>query len=250
MLHQNSLTQGKLHWLFGGPTRRLSPWARAVRHDMSGARRLDIIAAYFAPSLGMLRRMAKVARRGEVRLRRRFSVLAAVLTVLVLVILASSFLRLTMYEEAFGFTRIRTYVHVFMGWLALLLVAQLVLEFRSRLRYFAAALLVAAVGFALTLQLINVDGLIARQNIARAATGESVDGDYLANVSLDAVPALVEAARAATPAMRERINGQLACHAEALSQDRAWQSTTLSVLRARSALGDYDLAGARCSSSY
>lgn len=68
MLHQNSLTQGKLHWLFGGPTRRLSPWARAVRHDMAGARRLDIIAAYFAPSLGMLRRMARVARRGEVRL--------------------------------------------------------------------------------------------------------------------------------------------------------------------------------------
>ena len=68
MLHQSSHTQGKLHWLFGGPTRRLSPWARAVRHDMAGARRLDIIAAYFAPSLGMLRRMAKVARRGEVRL--------------------------------------------------------------------------------------------------------------------------------------------------------------------------------------
>ena len=68
MLHQHSVTEGKLHWLFGGPTRRLSPWARAVRRDMIDARRLDIVAAYFAPAQAMLRRMAKVARRGRARL--------------------------------------------------------------------------------------------------------------------------------------------------------------------------------------
>jgi cardiolipin synthase len=68
MLHQSSVTEGKLHWLFGGPTRRLSPWARAVRKDMLGATRLDIIAAYFAPSPSILRRMARIARRGRTRL--------------------------------------------------------------------------------------------------------------------------------------------------------------------------------------
>lgn len=64
MLQQHSHTEGKLHWLFGGPTRRLSPWARAVRKDMLGSNRLDLIAAYFAPSPGMLRRIARVARGG------------------------------------------------------------------------------------------------------------------------------------------------------------------------------------------
>ncbi|MEA3009048.1 MAG: cardiolipin synthase [Sphingomonadales bacterium] len=64
LLQQSSSTQGKLHWLFGGPSRRLSPWARAVRRDMRSARRLDLIAAYFAPSLGMLRRLSGVSRRG------------------------------------------------------------------------------------------------------------------------------------------------------------------------------------------
>jgi cardiolipin synthase len=64
LLQQSSVTQGKLHWLFGGPSRRLSPWARAVRRDMRTARRLDLVAAYFAPSLGMLRRLAGIARRG------------------------------------------------------------------------------------------------------------------------------------------------------------------------------------------
>lgn len=64
LLQQHSVTSAKLHWLFGGPTRRLSPWARAVRRDMKQARRLDLVAAYFAPSLGMLRRIAGIARRG------------------------------------------------------------------------------------------------------------------------------------------------------------------------------------------
>ena len=64
LLQQNSVTQGRLHWLFGGPSRRLSPWARAVRRDMRSARRLDLVAAYFAPSLGMLRRLSGIARRG------------------------------------------------------------------------------------------------------------------------------------------------------------------------------------------
>jgi cardiolipin synthase len=68
MLHQSSVTEGKMHWLFGGPTRRLSPWARAVRRDMLHATRLDVIAAYFAPTPGILRRLARIARRGRTRL--------------------------------------------------------------------------------------------------------------------------------------------------------------------------------------
>jgi len=70
LLNQNSVTEGKLHWLFGGPTRRLSPWARAVRRDLKRARRLDIIAAYFAPGPVLMRRAGNVARRrrgGQVR---------------------------------------------------------------------------------------------------------------------------------------------------------------------------------------
>ena len=68
ILNRRRAAGGKLKWLFGGPTRRLSPWARAVRRDMRGARRLDLIAAYFAPGPALLRRSGNVARRGTVRL--------------------------------------------------------------------------------------------------------------------------------------------------------------------------------------
>lgn len=60
--------QGKTRWLFGGPTRRLSPWARAVRQDMRVARSIDLIAGYFAPNPAMLRRLDKAGKRGQVRI--------------------------------------------------------------------------------------------------------------------------------------------------------------------------------------
>lgn len=68
MLSQHSITSGRLHWLFGGPTRRLSPWARSVKKDLMRARRLDMISGYFAPGRSMLRRIYGVARRGRARI--------------------------------------------------------------------------------------------------------------------------------------------------------------------------------------
>ena len=68
MLSQYSVRDGALHWLFGGPTRRLSPWARSVKNDLMKATRVDIISAYFAPSLSMMRRLFGVAGRGRVRI--------------------------------------------------------------------------------------------------------------------------------------------------------------------------------------
>jgi cardiolipin synthase A/B len=62
-----SQKQGRLRWLFGGPTNRLSPWARALKGDIARARRLDVIAAYFAPNPGMLRRIGRLAKRGTLR---------------------------------------------------------------------------------------------------------------------------------------------------------------------------------------
>jgi cardiolipin synthase len=60
---------GKACWLLGGPTRRLSPWAKALRTEIGHAGRLDMIAGYFAPTLRMLRTIEGVVRRGgEVRI--------------------------------------------------------------------------------------------------------------------------------------------------------------------------------------
>ncbi|MEZ0495886.1 phosphatidylserine/phosphatidylglycerophosphate/cardiolipin synthase family protein [Sphingomonas sp. IW22] len=72
MLRSHSETDGKVRWLLGGPTRRLSPWARTIRREMKTAARhgtrIDLIAAYFAPGPAMLRRLRRAARRGVVNI--------------------------------------------------------------------------------------------------------------------------------------------------------------------------------------
>jgi cardiolipin synthase len=66
-LRRWSEPNGAVRWLLGGPARRLSPWARTLRTDMRAARSASLIAAYFAPSPAMLRRLDKVGIRGSVR---------------------------------------------------------------------------------------------------------------------------------------------------------------------------------------
>lgn len=67
LIRQWPIDKGPVSWLVGGPTQRLSPWARAVRADLEGARQLDMAMAYFSPGQGMLRRLGRVARRGRAR---------------------------------------------------------------------------------------------------------------------------------------------------------------------------------------
>jgi len=66
-LNRWSEPEGRVRWLLGGPTRRMSPWARTVRHDMLKARSVSLISAYFSPSPAVLRRLDKVGQRGEAR---------------------------------------------------------------------------------------------------------------------------------------------------------------------------------------
>ncbi len=145
--------------------------------------------------------------------RGAFSGLGIALVLLVGVMLVSAFQRLTLYESAYGFSRLRTYTHVFMSWLGLLLVIVVILEILRRTRWFANAALLAALGFAVTLSLLNVDAFIVRQNVDRAAGGKDLDAGYLASLSDDSVPTLVDIYQSdALPAgTRDAIGAALAC---------------------------------------
>lgn len=168
-----------------------------------------------------------------------FSGLGIFLFAMVAVMLVSAFQRLLLLEEAYGFTRLRTYPHVFMVWLGLLLLAIVVLEALHRQRAFALAVLTACVGFTATLGVMNVDSFIAFVNIDRAKAGAELDHRYLGTLSDDAAPVLVReyyAARSAEDAeLANQLEVALACHfasrAEA-TEDRPWQSFSLSATAA------------------
>ena len=194
-----------------------------------------IVVAFF--SLILILSAGSVTRRVTKIQRRVFSGLGIGIVALVLVMLVSAFQRLVLYETAYGFSRLRTYTHVFIFWLALLLVAVAVLEILRRERIFALAALVASLGFALSLGIMNVDGFIVRQNVDRAVQGETFDASYLTGLSADAVPALAAAYQTQTlPAsVKEGVGASLACYAADQSRDTRtlpWQSFHLSRAKA------------------
>lgn len=55
-------------WVIGGPTERLSPWARRLRSDVKPTSRLAMAIAYFSPAQGLLRLIGRVAKGGCVEL--------------------------------------------------------------------------------------------------------------------------------------------------------------------------------------
>jgi hypothetical protein len=164
-----------------------------------------VLVAFF--SLLLFLGLSTITRRENPQQRRVFSCLGIGLVILVAVILVSAFQRLLLYEQIFGFTRLRTYSHIFMVWVGVLLVSVVVLELLKKQRAFTLASLITSLGFVLTLNIINVDGLIVRQNVQRSLNGrelavsgdsgtrdsEALDANYLQSLSTDATPALIEA---------------------------------------------------------
>lgn len=57
-------SDGAISFHLGGPGRRLSPWAVAVRREIERCKAIDIVMAYFSPSRGIVRRISAVERGG------------------------------------------------------------------------------------------------------------------------------------------------------------------------------------------
>ena len=66
LLRKYMTFEGPVRWTFGGPVRRLSPWSYNLKRDLQGAKRADIVAAYFSPGRGILKRMGLISRNGGV----------------------------------------------------------------------------------------------------------------------------------------------------------------------------------------
>ena len=68
MVKQWDSGDGPVRLLVGGPLVRKSHWAWQFKSDLVGAKSLDTVSAYFSPPRSMRRAMAKVARRGRMRM--------------------------------------------------------------------------------------------------------------------------------------------------------------------------------------
>jgi hypothetical protein len=141
---------------------------------------------------------------------------------LVLVILASAFQRLRLYEAAFGYTQLRLYSHLFMLWLGFAFLWFLVILWYQPDR-FAIGAFVAALGFLITLNLINPDAFIARQNLARYQATGKLDIDYLTRLSDDALPILVRNLDQVAGEDRGKLNDHLLARLNWMQSNSTWR---------------------------
>lgn len=156
-------------------------------------------------SLALVITLEWVTIRSGARDTRLFRILALILVALVGVMLVSASRRMWLYEEAYGFTRLRVYTHVAMLWIGVLFGFFVLGLFRVRRHIFALGILICAIGYLATLNLLNVDLYIAQQNIARVEQGYELDFYYLNGLTADATPAILALYRDPniTPQLRE-----------------------------------------------
>ena len=130
-----------------------------------------------------------VAARDQQRLHR----LQSALVLLTGFVLISALVRMALYVDAFGLTRLRVFTTVFMFWIAFVLVWLTRSVLRGRRDRFARPAVAGLLAATLILNIVNPDGLIAGYNLEhRPRSAPGVDVSYLhQGLSPDAVPAIV-----------------------------------------------------------
>ncbi|GIF69804.1 hypothetical protein Ais01nite_78390 [Asanoa ishikariensis] len=117
-------------------------------------------------------------------------VLLGALALLTLVVVASATYRMNVYEQAYGYTRLRVFVSAVELGLGAVFVAILVAGVRLRGGWLPRAVLAIATGGLLALAVVNPDRFIADRNVDRFLATGRIDLIYLSSLSADAAPAL------------------------------------------------------------
>ena len=158
-------------------------------------------------------------------LYRTVQMLLSLLTVCTGFLLFSAYYRLSLYETAYGYTYTRFLAHAFMIVLFILLLLALLKVWREGLSL-AKSYLVIGLAAYIAVQYVNMDALIAQNNIARYYETGKLDVQYLAELSWDAVPAIMPLTRDTQHG--EWLTSMLQEKRDELRKQQPWQSFNLS----------------------
>lgn len=163
---------------------------------------------------------------GSGLLERLRKIMLTVLMGCTLVMLVSAYGRLSLYEEAYGYTQLRLLVHGFMIFLGVLMVVAVA---RIWYRWFSLAKIYVALGVAayVIMNYINLDARIAINNTERYEATGNIDLDYLGTLSADAAPALAKLEHK-HPELEE-LDGLLNDFRRLAEERKHWQSWSLSL---------------------
>ncbi|MGF6950746.1 hypothetical protein QF028_003251 [Neobacillus sp. B4I6] len=165
------------------------------------------------------------------------------LTILVLsssVMLSSAFLRLSMYEDAYGFTFTRVLVHSFMIFLVVIFTYTLVKIWVEKLSLFHFYFITSLIYYT-AITVIDLDKIVVKENMNRYETSGKIDVHYLNNLSYRGVLGLIDLYEKDKniPELKTIL---LERKKEALAESLPWQSYNLKREQAFSELKKLDIS--------
>lgn len=186
-------------------------------------------------ALGVIAAAVWLGDRGERADRRLLRLLLGTLCAGTLLVLVSAFTRLTLYEETYGFTRLRLAVHVTIVWLAIVFVLVIVAGVLWNGRWLPRAVALSAVAVLIPLNLLTPDAFIAERNLARFEQTGLFDTRYASTLGAEAVPVLLRLPEPLRSCAVEPVTRRS-------SPPHNWISFNLAEARARTALDGVALA--------
>jgi hypothetical protein len=146
---------------------------------------------------------------------------------------------MSLYTAEFGLTELRLYTTAFMAWISVVLIFFLLTVLRGHRRYFAFCALVSGFFAIAILNALDPDALIVRTNVARLEAGKEFDAPYLASLSADAVPPLLDSLPAMNQTDRSTIQDSIGVRWS--SPDTDWRTYNIARSRARAIVGERGL---------
>ncbi len=227
----------QLTYLFGGESNISGQGFTYAEYARRGFFELIAVAII---SLLLLLTTEKYVAKKETDHALGFKILSTALVVQVILIMASAFTRLSLYEEAYGFTTLRLYSHAFIVLLAVVFCLSLYkINKDKRENIFAFRVFLSIALFLAVMNFLNPDAFIARRNIERFVTTGKLDTNYLNSLSDDAISDTIKVLNIANEDLRKSFAHDLYWRAQNKIDSpyfSKWQSLNISRMRAEKIL--------------
>ncbi|MGM0877237.1 MAG: DUF4153 domain-containing protein [Bacillota bacterium] len=177
-------------------------------------------------NLGLLFLLTPVSNFQKATLPRIVKLLLSIMVIFTFVMLSSAYYRLSLYEQAYGYTYSRVYAHALMILLFVLLVLAMFKVIKEKFKLLRAMFIVTLLAYVIV-NYLNIDRFIISQNMNRFEETGKIDVNYLGALSYESIPVLIEQDN-------EKFNELLKEKAVELNQGTTdWQSFNFSISRAK-----------------
>ncbi|MCY6371101.1 DUF4153 domain-containing protein [Clostridium ganghwense] len=175
-------------YLYGGGTSALPKGFSHSEYARKGFFELILVTLI---NFTILLLSMKLCNKSNVKINKIANISYSLLIIFTFNMLFSANYKMNLYEKAFGYTRLRIFVHVFMLLLGVLLIIVLIGIWNKKIHILKCAVIASSIIY-IALNFMNVDKIIARNNIARYNETKKIDIGYIETLSYDAAPEVIK----------------------------------------------------------